>query len=65
MKKTFIIMTALFAVSAYSQAQTADEIINKNIAAMGGMEKLNSIKSIYEEDSINAGGVKIPLKCGW
>jgi len=62
MKKTFIIMTALFAVSAYSQAQTADEIINKNIAAMGGMEKLNSIKSIYEEDSINAGGVKIPLK---
>jgi hypothetical protein len=62
MKKTIYLLTALMSTSALMFAQTADEIINKNITAMGGMDKLNSIKTIYEEDSLNAGGVKLPLK---
>ncbi len=62
MKKTFILLSALFSVSVYTQAQTADDIINKNITAMGGMDKLNSIKTLYEEDSLNAGTMKIPVK---
>jgi len=32
-----------------SQAQTVDEIVNKYIDAMGGKEKLNSIKSLHME----------------
>lgn len=47
-------LTACFAVSLSltlltAQAQTADEIINNYITAMGGKEKLASIKSLYME----------------
>ncbi|HTB31375.1 MAG TPA: hypothetical protein VK808_05070, partial [Bacteroidia bacterium] len=62
MKKTFILLTALLGALPYMHAQTADDIINKNIAAMGGLDKLNSIKSIYMEDSNNVQGMKIPVK---
>ena len=62
MKKTLTLLTLLIGASSLMIAQTADDIINKNIAAMGGLDKLNSIKSLYIEDSINGGGIKIPLK---
>ncbi len=62
MKKTLTLITAFLGASLYMQAQTADEIINKNIDAMGGMDKLNSINSIYEEDSNTIQGIKIPVK---
>jgi hypothetical protein len=62
MKKTLTLLTMLIGSTPLMVAQTADDIINKNIAAMGGAAKLNSIKTIYMEDSINAGGMKIPLK---
>jgi len=62
MKKTITILTLLIGASSLTIAQTADEIINKNIAAMGGLDKLNSIKTIYQEDSINGSGIKIPVK---
>jgi hypothetical protein len=61
MKKALALLTMLIGASSLTIAQTADEIINKNIAAMGGLDKLNSIKSIYEEDSLFAGGAKIPV----
>jgi hypothetical protein len=38
-------------------AQTADEIVNKYLAAMGGKEKLATIKTIYQESSTNIRGV--------
>lgn len=62
MKKPLILLALLFGASSLMIGQTADEIINKNIEAMGGMDKLNSIKTIYEEDSLNAQGTKYPLK---
>ncbi len=62
MKKTLFVLTMLIGASAFTNAQTADEIINKNIAAMGGLDKLNSIKSVYQEDSNMIQGVKIPIK---
>jgi hypothetical protein len=65
MKKLFICLS-LFTIHSslftLCQAQTADEIINKYIDAMGGMAKLSSIKTVYMEDSINACSMKIPLK---
>ncbi len=62
MKKTSTLLTILLGMAVCAQAQTADDIINKNIAAMGGKDKLNSIKTIYEEDSLNGGGIKFPVK---
>jgi len=37
----------------YSKAQTADDIIKKWTNAMGGGEKLASIKSVYTENELN------------
>jgi len=51
MKAIIIIgLFVLFLVSVQlSSAKTVDEVIDKYIAARGGREKLNSIKSIYME----------------
>lgn len=38
------------------QAQTVDEVINKHIEALGGKDKLNSIKSIYTEFTMDVQG---------
>lgn len=62
MKKTLTIFTILIGAYSLTTAQTADDIITKNIAAMGGIDKLNSIKTIYEEDSLSISGVKLPVK---
>lgn len=62
MKKTLTLLSLLIGACSLATAQTADDIINKNITAMGGLDKLNSIKTVYEEDSVNAGGAKLPVK---
>ena len=62
MKKTLTLLTALLGACSLMSAQTADDIINKNITAMGGLDKLNSIKTVYEEDSLFAGGAKLPVR---
>lgn len=62
MKKTVTLLTLLLGISSLTFAQTADDIIKKSIDAMGGLDKLNSIKSIYMEDSLNGGAAKIPIK---
>lgn len=62
MKKTFTLLALLVGTCTLATAQTADEIISKNIAAMGGLDKLNSIKTIYMEDSLSISGVKLPVK---
>jgi hypothetical protein len=38
----------------YVHAQTADEVINNYINAIGGKEKIDGIKSIYKESDIPA-----------
>lgn len=60
MKK--IILTAICAaiVSAGAIAQTVDEVINKNITAMGGKEKVNSLKSVKMEGNLEVQGMQIP-----
>ena len=36
-----------------AQAQTADEVVNKWVTAMGGHDKLKSIRTIYTENEVN------------
>jgi hypothetical protein len=40
--------------------QTADEIVNKHIEALGGKEKISQIKSIYTESTMNVMGNEAP-----
>lgn len=43
-------------------AQTANDIINKNIAAMGGKAKLSQLNSVYEEMTTTIMGQEVPGK---
>jgi len=54
--KTGLIFFIALIVFTGLRAQTADEIIDKYVAAIGGKDKLNSIKSVYIESSIEVMG---------
>lgn len=56
-----LLFAALLAICGV-QAQTADDIINKHIAAMGGAEKLKALKSLHTEGVMEVRGMEIPLK---
>jgi hypothetical protein len=48
--KKILTAFSLFILSAIvSEAQTVDEVISKHIEAMGGAEKLKSLKTVYQE----------------
>jgi hypothetical protein len=55
MKILHLLLPVLIATigSINAPAQTADEIINKWMEAMGGKDKLGDIKTIYTEDELN------------
>lgn len=64
MKK--IKLFSLFIAVAFSfttvNAQTADEIVNKHLDAMGGIEKLRTINTIIMDGGLNLMGNDVPLK---
>lgn len=63
--KTIILLglLILFLVSVqYAGAQTVDEVIDKYVAARGGKEKLNAVKSIYMEGSREMMGAEVTVK---
>jgi hypothetical protein len=49
----FALLILGMAIAGFSNAQTADEIIAKHIAAIGGKDKLDAVKTIYTEGEIN------------
>ncbi|MBK7233513.1 MAG: hypothetical protein IPH93_14935 [Saprospiraceae bacterium] len=61
----FKILSALilltFSFSNTGNAQSADEIIDKHIKAIGGAEKLSALKSVILEAKVNAQGMEIPM----
>ncbi len=61
LKKLAYLLICLFLTSAYSNAQTVDEIINKSIKALGGLEAYQNLKSIYVNAEVNSMGFTIPI----
>ena len=62
MKKQLIALIALVAVPALSFAQTADEIIDKHIAAIGGADKIAAVKTMNVEQSMSIMGNEMASK---
>ncbi|ADB36583.1 DUF4292 domain-containing protein [Spirosoma linguale] len=62
MKKQLITLVALVAIPALTFAQTADEIINKNITALGGADKVAAVKSVQFEQSMSVMGMDMKGK---
>lgn len=56
MRHAVIMLAALSCLSVFGQAQTAEELVNKNIQAHGGMDKIKAIKSVRMTGKLNAGG---------
>ena len=56
---------ALFTLTSFiafnASAQTVDEVIDKHIEAMGGKEKLASLKSLRMETNLSVQGMDIPV----
>jgi len=61
MKKMFSSLLVLTAFASLSlTAQTADEIISKNIAAIGGKDVISKVTSLYMEGSMQVMGNEAP-----
>jgi len=56
MRHAVIVLAAVCCLKVLSPAQTADELINKNIQAKGGMEKIKAIQSIRTTGKLVGGG---------
>jgi hypothetical protein len=56
MRHAVIVLAAVSCLSVFSLAQTADELVNKNIQAKGGIDKIKAIKSVRITGKLNAGG---------
>jgi hypothetical protein len=61
MKKILLSVLVVFAALASLSAQTADEVINKYVEAIGGAEKWSKIQSLKVEGQIEVQGVAIPF----
>jgi len=59
LKLSLLLAATVFTLA--SHAQTADEIVNKHIEAMGGKDKIKDIKSIYTEGVMNVMGNEAPV----
>jgi hypothetical protein len=65
MKKFFVftLLTAILICGSYSgKAQTADEIIDKYVAAIGGRENWKKVNTMQMEGNVEVQGLEIPFK---
>ncbi len=56
MRHAVIVLAALSCLSLLGQAQTAEELVAKNIEAHGGIDKIKAVKSIRIIGKLNVGG---------
>lgn len=59
----YVIFCTVFmlACGVFSYGQNVDSIINNYVKAIGGKEKLASVKTLHVESSTDQGGIKIPI----
>jgi hypothetical protein len=56
MRRAVMVLAAVACASIFVQAQTADELVNKNIQAKGGIDKIKAIKSVRITGKLSGGG---------
>lgn len=56
MRLAAIVLAAVCGLSAFAQAQTAEELVSKNIQAKGGIEKTKAIKTVRITGKLMGGG---------
>lgn len=56
MRHAVIVVAAVTCLSVLACGQTAEELVNKNIQAKGGIEKIKAIKSVRMIGKLNVGG---------
>src|SRR3981081_907748 len=56
MRHAVIVLVAVSYLSVFAHTQTAEELVNRNIQAKGGMDKIKAIKSVRMTGKLNAGG---------
>ena len=56
MRHAVIVLATIAVLSSLAFAQTADELVNKNIQAKGGLDKIHAIKSIRITGKLSGGG---------
>ncbi|MFL6253629.1 MAG: hypothetical protein ACJ74T_01275 [Pyrinomonadaceae bacterium] len=56
MRKLLLALTCVAAFAAHASAQTADEIVEKFIKTVGGMEKIQAVKSLRRVGKYDGGG---------
>jgi hypothetical protein len=59
MGRVFLLLISFSCIGALSRAQTADELIAKNIEARGGLEKIKAIKTIRATGKIKSFGGRV------
>ena len=65
MKKQLITLVALVAIPAFSFAQTADEVIDKHVAALGGADKIAAVKTMQYEQTMSIQGMDLTAKAAY
>jgi hypothetical protein len=56
MRHTVIVLAAISCLSVLAYGQTAEELVDKNIQAKGGIETIKAIKAIRIKGKLNVGG---------
>ncbi len=56
MRHAAIVLAVVSCLAVFMQAQTADELVEKNIQAKGGIEKIKAIKSVRISGKLTLGG---------
>lgn len=65
MRRWLWIAVALLACAALAPAQTVDELVAKNLQAMGGLDKINAIKTIRMTGHLQQGGMMADVAEEW
>jgi hypothetical protein len=56
MRHGMIVLVAVCCLRVFTQCQTAEELVDKNIQAKGGMEKIKAIHSVHMTGKLTGGG---------